>query len=308
VTNGLRDFFSSDRDSILLRAEWLGPYLRLLVQFALVYAIARVAGVRHRPASFVALGLAILGYVLAPRLLVGGDLAFDDSAGSIGLTILALVPLAAVAWCPADQVPDRALLGRLLLLGLLPLAAWGVFGIIGDTRTLSPSWPAMFLLCAIPLAMGVAALAIRSAWLAAAAVIVVALMGVLDLRNFDGLGVQPDGSANAWRALVHLTPDTWLDPDAARTVADPQLGGMVDAIDRELPADGRLASNDGRMIYYAPNRADIGDVPAGCGDLRGDDVLALLLNGAQPFDASRLDCLEPVDVVPGSYGVWRVTR
>jgi 4-amino-4-deoxy-L-arabinose transferase-like glycosyltransferase len=308
VTNGLRDFFSGNRDSILLRAEWLGPYLRLVVQFGLVYAIARVIGLRHRIAAWAALALAILGYVLGPKLLAGGDLAFDDSVGSVALTILALAPLAAVAWCPPEQVASRALLGRLLLLGLLPLAAWGVFGIIGDTRTLSPTWPAMFVLCAVPLAMGVAALAARSAWLAAAAVLVVLLMGVLDLRNFDGLGVRTDGSVNAARALADLTPSTWLHPNAARVAADPQLGGMVDAIDASLPPDGRLASNDGRMIYYAPDRADIAGMPTSCADLGDDDVLALILNGAEPFDASQLDCLKPVAVVPGSYGVWRVTR
>jgi 4-amino-4-deoxy-L-arabinose transferase-like glycosyltransferase len=308
VINGLTDFFSSNRDSILLRAEWLGPYLRLLVQFGLVYAIVRVTGLRHRPSAIVAFVLAVLGYVLGPKLLTGGDLAFDDSVGSIALTILALVPLAAVAWCPPEQVVGRALLGRLLLLGLLPLLAWGVFGIIGDTRTLSPSWPAMFLLCAIPLAMGVAGLATRSAVVAALAVVVIALMGVLDLRNFDGLGVRPDGSVNATRALRELTPDTWLDPNAARVAADPQLGGMVDAVRASLPPDGRLASNDGRMIYYAPNRADVGAAPSSCAVLGDADVLALILNGAEPFDPTSLDCLEPVSVVPGSYGVWRVTR
>lgn len=308
VTDGLRGFFSSDRDSILLRAEWLGPYLRLLVQFGLVYAIGRVIGVRHRIAAFVALGLAVLGYVLGPRLLTGGDLAFDDSVGSIGLTLLALVPLAAVAWCPSEQVVSRALLGRLLLLGVLPLAAWGVFGIIGDTRTLSPSWPAMFVLCAIPLAMGVAALAVRSAWLGAGAVVVVLLMGVLDLRNFDGLGVRPDGSANAVRALVHLTPDTWLHPNKARAVADPQLGGEVAAVQANLPPGGTLMSNDGRMIYYAPNRARIGDAPTTCAEVRGADVLSLLANVPLPEELPTLTtCLQMVAAEPGSFAVWRVT-
>jgi len=183
-----------------------------------------------------------------------------------------------------------------------------VFGIIGDTRTLSPSWPAMTVLCAIPLAMGVAALASRSALIAAAAVVVVVGMAALDLRNFDGLGVRPDGSVNAVRALRELGPSTWLNPDKARVAADPQLGGMVDAIDASLPAAGRLATNDGRMIYYAPNRADVGAAPVSCKELGDAAVLALLLNGAEPFDATKLDCLAPVAVVPGSYGVWRVTR
>jgi hypothetical protein len=138
-------------------------------------------------------------------------------------------------------------------------------------------------------------------------VIVVLLMGVLDLRNFDGLGVQPDGSANAFRALVHLTPDTWLHPNKARSVADPQLGGEVAAVKADLPPGGTLMSNDGRMIYYAPDRATIGAPPTTCAEVQGADLLVLLANVPLPQEIPTLTtCLEPVASEQGSYAAWRV--
>jgi hypothetical protein len=307
VWNGLSDFFGSNRDSILLRGEWLGPYLRMTVLYALAFAIARVAGASHRLAVAIAWVLGLAGYVLGPALLSGGQLAFDDSAGSIAGSILLLVPLAAAAWCPVEQQPSRVWCGRLLLLGIPPLLAWGVFGILGDTRTLSPAWPALFVLCGIVLAAGVAGLATRAAWAAAAAVVVLLGLAALDFRNFDGLGARPDGSINSLRAFRELTPGTWLHPNQARVAADPQLGGEVEGLRAALAPGARLASNDGRMIYYALDRADIGPPPADCADLGDAGALVLLLNMPEPFDPTGFACLQPVAGEAGSYGAWKVT-
>jgi hypothetical protein len=65
-------------------------------------------------------------------------------------------------------------------------------------------------------------------------------------------------------------------------------------------------TNDGRLIFYFLQQTTATEPPRDCAQLRGYGVVSLLLNGASTFDASRLPCLTPVRVVPGSYGVWKV--
>jgi hypothetical protein len=308
VHDQIHAFFASDRLDALMRVEWFGPYLRMVVIFALVFAAARVVRVPHRGAAMLAFVAAPAWFFLAPVLFPAGTSSVDDSAGALVGSIVLLGPLAAVAWCPEEWQPTPLLLARMLLWVVIPLLAWAVFGIVADTRTIAPAWPALFVLVGGVIAMGVAGLATHWRTVAAGAIVLVLALAVLDLRNFDGLGAQPGGTINAFQALPHLTPATWTDPDAARTVADPQLGGLVqNARAARRPGD-RLWTNDGRMIFFFLNNLQVsGPTPTRCDELQGSSVVAMLLNVGQPIDPSTLPCLKTVRVASGLYGVWRVS-
>jgi hypothetical protein len=305
TTDAISSLGDADRGGVLLRAEWLGPYLRLLLLFAVVYAVARIVRASHRTATFVALGVGLVGYWLGLDVIPGGPGIASVSAGALLTSVLLTVPLAAVAWCPVDLLPSRLLLGRLLVWAIPPFLAWGLYGIIGDTRTLSTAWPALFVLMGAVMAMGVTGLARRSDWLAAGAMLLLLLLAVLNFRNYDALGSRPDGSLNSLRALKELKPSIWTDPQAARIAADPQLGGLVADTRATRQPGQRVWTNDGRLIFYFLEQTTATDPPQDCEQLRGYGVVALLLNGASTFDAS-FPCLTPIRVVPGSYGVWKV--
>jgi 4-amino-4-deoxy-L-arabinose transferase-like glycosyltransferase len=297
-----------DRDGMLARVEWFGPYVRLLLIFAIVYGIARVVMVRHRLAAFIALGVGLIGYWVGPEVLPGGPSITSVSGGALVGSLLLTVPLAGVAWCPPQWQASRLLLGRLLVWAVLPFGAWAIYGILTDTRTLSPAWPALFVLMAAVAAMGIAGLATRRAWLGAGAILLLLALAVLSFRTFDGLGARPDGSISSLRALKELTPSTWTNPDAARSAADPQLGGLVADTRATRGAGERVWTNDGRMIFYFLDQTTVTQPPTDCAQLHGYGVVALLGNVATPFDASGFRCLTPVRVVPGSYAVYRVDR
>lgn len=300
----------SQRPDILLRVEWLGPYVRMLVIFALVYAIVRAVGLAHRIAVPIAWVLGVLGYLLGPSVLAGGGSFTDTGAGAVLGSLLLAVPLAAVWWCPPQWIASRLLMLRLLAWGIPPLLAWGLFGILGDTRTLSPAWPPLIVLCAATISMGVAGLATRKAAAAAAAVVLLIALAVLDFRNYDGLGLNASGDYNAVTAFRHLGPSTWLHADKARSAADPQLGGEVVAARKARPPGGALLANDGRMIFFFLHDIEVrGGVPTTCADVTGKRAVAVLTNIVPPADAAelnRLPCLSPVAVVPGSYAAYRV--
>lgn len=307
VGSAVSSFTDSERPAILLRVEWLGSYVRMLALFSLVYAAARVVAIPHRIATIGALALGLIGYWIGPEVLAGGRGALDVGAGALVGSILLLVLLAGVLWCPPGERGGRLLFARLLAWGLPPLIAWGLFGILGDTRTLSPAWPALFVLIGGVAAMGLAGLASRWRWAAVGAIVVMLGLALLNLRNYDGLGARPDGTINSFRALKELTPGTWFDPAEARIAADPQLGGLVVGIRAAREGrGGRVLTNDGRLGFYFLRDATVTQPPASCADLEGYDVLAVLLNLPVPFDPTGFDCLEPVRVVPGSYAVYAV--
>jgi 4-amino-4-deoxy-L-arabinose transferase-like glycosyltransferase len=297
----------ADRGGVLLRGEWIGPYVRLLLLFSVVYAVLRIVRVTHRTAALGALGAGLIAYWFGLDLVPGGAGISSVSAGALLGSVLLTVPLLGVAWCPPQVRADRLLLARLLVWAIPPFLAWGLYGIIADTRTLSTAWPALFVLMGGVMAMGVAGLAQRRAWLGAAAILLLVALTALNFRNYDALGSRPDGSLNSLRALRELGPSTWTDPDAARSAADPQLGGLVADTRAARPAGKRVWTNDGRMIFYFLEQTTATDPPHSCSELGGYGVVSLLLNVAAPFDASSFPCLTPVRVVPGSYGVWRVT-
>jgi hypothetical protein len=277
--------------------------------------VLRIVRVAHRPAALAAVAAAVFWYWLGPSILPGGLAPVSSAAGARIASILLIGPLLAVAWCPREWEPERLWLGRLLVWGVPPLLAWGLFGILGDTRTLSPAWPALFLLMATVVAAGIAGLRVRGSLLAAAGVALLLVIAVADLRNLAALGSRPDGSINSVRALRDLTPSTWFDADKARAAADPQLGGLVNGIREARRPGDRVVTNDGRLLFYFLDDADVLAPVPGCAELRRYGVVALLTNVFGADEAAQLAKLQrcpgvrltPVAATPGSYAVFRVT-
>jgi hypothetical protein len=276
---------------------------------AIVDAVVRAVAGSQRPALAAGAVLALVGYLVGPAL-PGGTPLSDAGPGALAGSAVLFVVLAASALCPERWIAGRVLIARLIVWAIPSIGAWALLGIIDDTRTLSPAWPALFVLVGATLAMGVAGLATWRAWAGAAAVVVLLGVAVLNFRNYDGLGVQPDGSYSSWTALRKLTPGTWTDPDAARRAADPQLGGLVEGARAARPPGGLLRSNDGRMIFFFLEDVTIDpNVPLRCVDVGDVDALAVLTNHVSAADQAtlgRLPCLRPVAGVPSSYAAYRV--
>jgi hypothetical protein len=311
---------SHARLEALPRADWLGPYLRLPLMFTAVYAVGRIAAVPHRIAAIAAWALAFVGYWVAPSL-VGGQSPLDTGAVAVLASLGFAALLAATPWCPAQWIPPRLWLGRLALWAGPPLLAWAMYGIVADVRTLSPAWPALFLSLGTVTAMGVvsvrAVVAVRGPLLATAALALLLVAALADLRNLDAIGVRPDGSVSLLRGLADLKPSTWTDPDAARDAADPQLGGLVTGLRSAVAPAGAgatIVTNDGRMPFYFQQPLGYATPLPSCRQLRGADALGLLLNTFGPADYAKLKALDacpgitlqPIASTAGSYAVWRV--
>jgi hypothetical protein len=194
----LDGFFGTDvRPGALVHTAWLGPYLRLLLIEALLCAAARAVGIAHRAATLGALVLAAIVFVVGPRRCLGPARVIGGGAVALSGSALLAGVLAALAWVSEQYVLSRELAARLLVWTIPSVAAWVLFGIVDDTRTVSPAWPAVFPLMGATTAMGVAALGRRRAWLGAVAAVVLLVLSLANFRNFDGLGVQPTAATTA---------------------------------------------------------------------------------------------------------------
>jgi 4-amino-4-deoxy-L-arabinose transferase-like glycosyltransferase len=263
---------AQSRSGFILAMEWLGPYLVLPLIFGLLYAVLRVAKVAHRLSATIAAPVAlVLSYVL-PALANSGTTGavgpwdLDRPIAVVGSLAL-IVPLWLSRDCPEEDVPTRAHLARMLLWALPGTLIW-IANSPFQTRYLSPAWVPLFALVAAGLWCALRGLAQLRAPLAWALVAIIAVLGVVDLRNLDGLGSKPDGSISALNALRELKVSGWFHQDEARRAADQSLGELVDQTGAAMADGGRLLSVDGRLPFYWPlrtTRAAAND----CADLAG---------------------------------------
>jgi hypothetical protein len=143
-------------------------------------------------------------------------------------------------------------------------------------------------------------------------VVIVCVLGVVDLRNLDGLGSRPDGSVDAARTVRDLGVSGWFDADRARAAADPTLGALVDSTGAALRAPGRLITVDGRLGFYWPLRTVRSD-PQRCADLRGFQTF-VAVESASGLDAEREAQLSDEDLREATGGraaqiaFWRRCR
>jgi 4-amino-4-deoxy-L-arabinose transferase-like glycosyltransferase len=337
LSTGVLDFYeqlnAQSRGSFIAAMEWLGPYLVLPLLFALVYAVARVAGRDHRWSATLAAPAALVLSIVAPLIASGAAGPYSlDRPVAVLATLALIVPLWWARDCPEEEAPTRQHLARMLVWATPPTLAW-IASAPFQTRYLSPAWAPIYVLVGAALWTALRGTASHRRELGWVVVAVLCLVAVFDLRNLDGLGSRPDGSINATRAIRELGVSGWLHPDRARAAADPSLAALHDATASALGAPGRLISADGRLGFYWPLRTTRAE-PQRCADLRGFSTL-VVTQSATGLSAERSRRLTPEEraqatgghaadpsfwpacrdprarllaAVPGQFAVFRVTR
>lgn len=262
------DLAAEERADAVFGFAWLGPELRPLLLFALLYALTRTAGVVHAHA---ALGAAPIAMVLS---VLGGVLPSGDAASSaagslwhvVGLIVLGGA-LAAAALAPPEYVPSRLWLARFLVFGLPVLAVWA-WGGAYDTRLSSAAWPALLALCGLVAAAAVAGAARLHPAAVVAPVAVLVALALGNATTVDDLG------DDRWRELRGLGGDMF-DHDRTREIVMPALSDQLALIRPELGSEGRLHSAEGQFRFFFPGRARQ-DYAMSCADLRGYRFFVLL--------------------------------
>jgi 4-amino-4-deoxy-L-arabinose transferase-like glycosyltransferase len=316
LSTGVIDYYhqlsAQSRGSFIFAMEWLGPYLVLPLLFALIYAIARVAGRPHRWSATLAAPAALLLSIVLPMAASGaaGPYSLHRPVAVLG-TLALIVPLWWSRDCPEADAPTRAHLARMLLWAAPPTLAWIVSAPF-QTRYLSPAWAPIYVLVGAGLWIALRGTAERRRELGWIVVGVLCLIALFDLRNLDGLGSRPDGSINALRAVRALGVSGWLHPNEARAGADPSLAAIHDATAAALRTPGRLITVDGRLAFYWPLRTTRGE-PQRCAELRGFSTL-VVAESATGLDAAREKQLTPAELaqVTGGHAAdptfWRGCR
>lgn len=261
------------RSRVLLDTAWLGEDLRLLLVFALVYAVLRLFVSRHRLAVGVALPVAWVWSWLGPHLagargLRVGILGTGGGTEQIAVLVLAASLLLALN-APADAVPDRLRLARLLVWATPTLALWAN-GYVFEPRALAPAWPPLVLLMTWTLLPAFAGAQRRSEWLVAVPAGAVLVLGLLAAYNLNGLG------SSGWRQYRSGGISGLTNAALMRNVA---LGGdfsaEVNALAPQVGPRDRILTFDGRLRFFYLDQVDLQE-PLSCSQLAGHRVFVLL--------------------------------
>jgi hypothetical protein len=283
---GNTDYFLSrgahDRLDRILDANWLGEAPRLLLLLGLVYAVARVAGARPRPALAVATPLALAWSIGGPVIADGGTPY--PFRGGFGLGLVAWIVLvgailATVAIGPVDPLPRWVY--ALLLLWFAPGAiAWLSYR-SDEVRFLSPAWPAAMLISGAALTtvlVTVARLRPAAELVPAAAV---ALLVVLNVPSVDGLG------RSGWRGLLDLGWSHWGSRPAVENYAYGPFSYELELARANVAPGERIISPDGRLTYFFPGRVEVA-YPTSCASIERFRYFALLTGGESADIAAHL--------------------
>lgn len=259
---------------------WMGPGLRPLAIFALVWAVLFVAGVRHRVAALVAGPAAIVLAVVGPVLATHGNVfdvgPFQQNSLTVSWLlcagVFALAPL-----CRADDLPSRQTVARLLVWTAVPLLAWLVVAPIAP-RLLSPAWPPFLLLVGVALAPAVLAATRLRPWLVLLPAAAIAVVIAANTLNVEELGPQ------GWKDVGHFVRSGHLtDRDAARAAVLPAFESALERTRPLMGARGTMLTNEGDFKFFFPGRVGIGR-PDRCGVLAPYD---LFVWGLRPLFVTR---------------------
>jgi 4-amino-4-deoxy-L-arabinose transferase-like glycosyltransferase len=313
MTEGTDGFYASlnsqVRHDVLLDSSWLGADLRLLLAFAIAYALLRlIPRSTHRLCVGTALLVAIAWSWLGPHLAGRGSGLVPGASGRLEQTAVIVLAgsLLFALLAPADSIPGRLELSRLLVWLIPPLIVWAWFGVNTD-RLASPAWPGLVLLMARVLLPAFAGAAARLQLLLAVPAAALLLLAALGTENMNGLG------SAGWRSLS----DSLGSGPALRNLA---LGGdfaaEYDALKRELQPSDTIVTADGRLqFYYFPQVSLTG--ASSCSALRrpGRTVFMLLesdeiraVNGAKAdpkyWESCRSPKLTKVAERPGAFALF----
>ena len=264
------------RADAILRADVLGAGLRLPLIFALVYALLRIARLRHRYAAMFALVAALVWSIAGPLAAGIGNGAFAHPEDGLTLIGFALI-LGASIWMPDDEAPPRKTLMYGLALGLPPLVVWVQASAYTD-RLAATGWTGLSVLIATVVAVGVRALARASTLIALAPAAILTLAVWMSLATFDGL------HGTMWAEYRSLGVSGVRDDMRTMHVVLPALQATLATAQGQL-GSGRLVTGDPMFPYFLPGRVDT-LTPSTCRDVRGYRVF-VLLTGDESLLAAR---------------------
>jgi hypothetical protein len=311
LTKGTDGFYASQaaqrRTDTLLGTTWLGNDLRILMVFALVYAVVRVAGLAHRPSVVAALASALCWSWIAPQHggVAGGLVAGTTSrAQDVGVVVLAASLLFALG-TTGDAVPSRVDLARLLIWLLPPFVVWVVYA-VRDIRLLSPAWPALVLLMARALLPAFTGARRLHPWAAAVPAASLLLLAALATEQLNGFG------SGGWQEFRSGFGDT----AAMQALA---LGGdfnseLVTLRTQVRPSD-KIVTADGRLPFLYPGQVVLSP-PDTCSQLRtsGATLFVLLesdeeriLHGPKAGSAYWETCKPALTLIgerPGAFAIF----
>ena len=300
------------RHRVLLDGSWLGPDLRMLLCFAVGYAIVRLFVSSHRLAVAIAVPVAAAWSWLGPHLSGAhgvrvGILGTGGGVEQAAVLLLAVSLLFALA-APAEVVPDRLRLARLLVWATPTLVIWGLDAVYDD-RLLAPAWAPLVLLITWTLLPAFAGARRRSAWLIALPAAAVLTLGVLAAYDINGLG------HTGWQQFRAGGLSGLTNAASMRNVA---LGGdfaaELDALAPQVQKGDSILTYDARLRFYYLDQIDYQE-PTSCSQLAGHRVFVLLeddeyqtLFGTRDdssfWEACRNPTLTKVAERPGAFAVF----
>jgi 4-amino-4-deoxy-L-arabinose transferase-like glycosyltransferase len=288
-----RDLAAASRRSVLLDGSWLGSTLRTVLAFALVYALLRVAAVRHRRAAATAVPAALLLSWLGPWIaaresdVTVGSLASAGSAVAAGASAI-LLAFALLA--PAEAVASRRELAALLVWIAPPLAGWAWRGVY-DTRLLAPAWPALLALVAVAALPAVVSLVARGR------IFVVVPFALLALATSDNIYLLDNLQHEGWDQLRRTPTSKWRDRDTTRAIVLPALSRALVATRDGMRDGALLMSPEGAFRFFYPGRVEQ-SFPSACADLQRFGVFVLTT------DQGSRDYMERFLHVPSDPAYW----
>lgn len=325
LNESLTDFLSTGNDAFwrergaaarwdsLLRAEWYGQGLRLLVVFGLAHALARVAGARPRVALGFGASVALVWSIAGPAI-ADGEVSYPFDGSVLGIAawlLLAAAMVAAPYFAVSDPVGRRTYAA--LLLWLAPTALAWAWQRADEVRHLAPAWAPLVLVTAAALVSVSLSLARIRAPAALAPAVALAVLVLANLTSIDGLG------RDGWRNLIELGRSGWSDRAEMENYAYGPFSYELN-LARENVGDGeRIVSSNGRLAYFFPGRVEF-RYARSCADLEGARFFSYLTTGeslefaqreGQPTDPlAWLQCSDPslelVGEQPGIYAAFVV--
>jgi hypothetical protein len=262
----------SSRRRVLLDVGWLGPELRVLMLFGVVYAIARLI-TSHKRAVLAAFVIGAVSAWLLPYLGNSNDVAVGIlNSGSLTKEVALLALTGSLLFAlaaPAEVIPDRLQLARALVWALPPFVVWAM-RLVYDARLLAPAWPPLLLIVVWSVLPAFVGAQRRREYLALVPAAAVVLLGAYTIENVNGLGTAGWNAlrANGFAALGNQSSlrSIGLGGDFAAELNDltPQVG----------PRD-RILSYDQRLRFYYLPQLDF-EAPQSCDQLRGHRIFVLL--------------------------------
>jgi 4-amino-4-deoxy-L-arabinose transferase-like glycosyltransferase len=251
-TDYYRTLADEARRYALLDGNWFGDGLRVAAFFALLYAVLRLGGFRHRLAVVVGAPLALFASWLGPwvavhesDVTVGALHSAGAAAAAIGTTAFLLLGVAS----RQDAVVSRDELARLGVWAIPTSVAWAVYGAY-DFRLLAPAWPPLLALVVLSALPAAAALARLGPVALAIPFVLFAIVVAENVYNLDGL--QKSG----WSEVRRTPASDWLDKPTMRAIVMPAFSRALEVVRPQMRRGDQLVSPEGAFRFFFPGHVE----------------------------------------------------